>query len=60
MPTPQIAKMRYCFNCGAEIGVFTSFDYDELDTCGKPECERESRAEAREQNQDDLDWGRHE
>ena len=35
------AKMRHCFNCGAEIGVY--IDYDNLDTCGEPECNRAAR-----------------
>lgn len=37
----KIAPMRYCFYCGEEIGRY--FYYDKLDTCGKPECEREAR-----------------
>lgn len=52
------ARMRHCFYCGEELGVFTSHDYDPLDTCGKRECEREARAEAREQIEEDRDWGR--
>lgn len=41
----QVVKptMRYCFNCGEELGVMKSIDYDPLDTCGKAECEREAR-----------------
>jgi hypothetical protein len=51
-------KMRHCFYCGEEIGIFASIDYDPLDTCGKRECEREAHAEAREQIEEDRDWGR--
>lgn len=53
MPT---AKMRYCFNCGEEIGVYA--DYDRLDDCGKMECQREVRhilAAEREEAHDQLD-----
>lgn len=56
-------KMRHCFNCGAELGVYA--DYDPLDTCGANECEREARIavsqqrdEAHEQLDRDLGWGR--
>jgi hypothetical protein len=45
----QPKKMRHCFFCGDELGLLASCDYDPLDTCGKQECEREARAEAREQ-----------
>jgi hypothetical protein len=27
----RLAKQRYCFNCGADIGVYT--DYDRMDDC---------------------------
>lgn len=36
-------KMRHCFNCGAELGVLSSAEYEPLDTCGKRECDREAR-----------------
>lgn len=49
-------KMRYCFNCGEELGIFAAIDYDQFDTCGKRECEREARAERREQIHEDRDW----
>lgn len=40
--------MRFCCNCGAELGRYR--DYDRLDTCGKAECNREaSDAAAAEQ-----------
>lgn len=57
----NMAKMRRCFYCGDEIGVYS--DYDRLDTCGKQECEREAsnevrqrRDEAHEQLDRDLGW----
>jgi hypothetical protein len=57
------AKMRHCFNCGDELGVYA--DYDSLDTCGKQECERAARKAAREDREEAhrrLDaargWGR--
>ena len=55
------AKMRYCFNCGEELGV--SAWYEPLDTCGKWECEGAARdaraterAEAREKLDRDRGW----
>lgn len=43
-------KMRHCFNCGAELGVYAY--YDPLDTCGALECNREARnAEAAERDE---------
>lgn len=54
-------KMRHCFYCGDELGVYA--DYDPLDTCGKPECNREAgyaqaqeRDEAHDQLDRDLGW----
>lgn len=54
-------KMHYCFNCGAELGVYA---YAEpLDHCGAIECQREAqnalaqeRAEAHEQLDRDMGW----
>jgi hypothetical protein len=53
--------MRYCFNCGAELGCYA--DYGRLDTCGAMECERAARDEARaerdeahEQLDRDMGW----
>ena len=37
------APMRHCGNCGEELGRY--YDYHYTDTCGKPECDREARAE---------------
>jgi hypothetical protein len=48
------AKLRHCFFCGEEIGFYA--DYDQLDTCGKRECEREAQIEAREIAQEENDW----
>lgn len=44
------AKMRHCFNCGAELGVYA--DYEPLDTCGSPQCEREAMNAFREERED--------
>jgi len=38
-------KMRYCFYCGAEMGVYA--DYDKLDTCGRAACDRAAKEEMR-------------
>jgi len=43
-------KMRRCFACGEEMGAY--FDYDRLDTCGKPECDREARDAARHEREE--------
>ena len=51
-----LARMRHCFWCFAEIGVIASEDYDDFDTCGKPECEHEGRIERREQRLEEQDW----
>jgi hypothetical protein len=55
--------MRHCFNCGEELGILSSADYEPLDTCGKRECDREARdamaverAEAHEQLDRDRGW----
>lgn len=55
-------KLRHCFNCGSEMGVYA--DYDPLDTCGQTECNREAAAsmaqqrdEAHEQLDRDLGYG---
>ena len=37
------AKMRHCFNCGVELGLYEDKHYDKLDTCGHPTCERKVR-----------------
>ena len=57
------AKMRHCYFCGEELGVYA--DYDRLDTCGKPECERDARdcaqaerEEAHERLDRDMGWDR--
>lgn len=62
MTKMNATKMRYCFNCGAELGAYS--DYDQLDTCGATECEREAqraaaieRSEAHDQLDRDRGWG---
>lgn len=57
------AKMRHCYWCGEELGVYA--DWDRFDTCGKIECERAvrddmraARDEAHEQLDRDLGWRR--
>lgn len=57
------AKTRRCWNCGADMGVIENKFYDSRDTCGKPECERESRDvayaerdEAHERLDRDMGW----
>ncbi len=50
------AKMRHCFYCGEELGIYA--DYDRLDHCGKRECSRaalDSIQEEREEAHDKLD-----
>lgn len=56
-----VARMRYCFYCGDELGVYA--DWEPLDTCGKSACEREARytaeenrAEAHERLDRNLGW----
>jgi len=58
-----MAKMRHCWNCGAEMGVIENRYYDRGDTCGQMECEREARnaaqaerEEAHEQLDRDMGW----
>jgi hypothetical protein len=51
--------MRYCFNCGEEIGRYA--DYDQLDTCGKLKCDRVARdamAQERDEAHERLDRDR--
>lgn len=45
----KTAKMRHCFNCGEELGVYA--DYDRLDTCGKRECNRAAQDCVEEERQ---------
>ena len=66
MDKPKTLKMRHCFYCGEELGLYENRHYDKYDTCGKRECEREvrdifqaERDEAHEQLDRDLgyrDW----
>lgn len=57
------AKMRHCFYCGEELGVYA--DYDPLDSCGKAECNREAsraheseRVDAHKRLDRDMGWDR--
>ena len=36
-------KLRHCWHCGDEMGVYAQ--WDRMDTCGKRECERAVREE---------------
>jgi hypothetical protein len=54
--------MHHCFNCGEELGPRDRWS-DNLDTCGKTECEREARYaraterdEAHRQLDEDRGW----
>lgn len=56
-------KERFCWNCGASMGVIENRYYDSRDTCGATECDREARyqaeserAEAHEQLDRDMGW----
>lgn len=53
-------RMKYCFNCGEELGLAPSFDR-EPDSCGKAECDRELRwqlADERDAAHEQLDRDR--
>ena len=59
--TKSTAKMRYCFICGCEIGIYENRFHNRTDTCGERECERDVRnmyeqegAEAHEKLDRDL------
>lgn len=49
----SVPKMRHCFNCGEELGVYA--DYDPLDTCCAIECNREARNAIEDARQDAHD-----
>jgi hypothetical protein len=56
-------RMRHCFNCGTELGLFVGRDYDRRDTCGAPECDqvlrdlvREERDDAHRRLDEDMGW----
>ena len=44
-------KVRYCWNCGEDMGFIENRYYDRMDTCGKRECEREARNAFEEERQ---------
>jgi hypothetical protein len=57
------AKERFCFNCGASLGVVEDRHHDRLDTCGARDCEREVHDMLREQHEEaheqldrDMGW----
>ena len=57
------ARMRFCWNCGAEMGLIEDKHYDSRDTCGALECQRaeqdaaaQERAEAYERLDRDLGY----
>lgn len=59
--TMKTPKMRHCFNCGEELGVYA--DHDPLDDCGNQECQRaardamhEEREAAHERLDRDMGW----
>ena len=63
-PKKPTARERFCFNCGASLGVIEARLYDSRDTCGALECEREARdayQQEREEAHRELDeqrgWG---
>jgi len=35
-------RMQYCFNCGAELGVYRTYSGDPPEVCGAAECQREA------------------
>lgn len=62
-PTAK-ARERFCFNCGASLGVIEDRYYDRTDTCGDRECERAARDQAECEREDaheqlDRDMGWH-
>jgi hypothetical protein len=56
------ARMRHCWFCGDELGMIEDRNYERTDTCGKLECNRETREAARADRDEaheqlDRDWG---
>jgi hypothetical protein len=49
-------RMQRCFNCDAQIGIYSDADYDDFDNCGKVECRREASIELREREYERRDW----
>lgn len=61
--TAPSAKERFCWNCGASLGVLPRWQWEHGDTCGDAACEREARDaqraerdEAHEQLDRDMGW----
>jgi hypothetical protein len=55
-------RMQHCAWCGAELGVYEG-RYDEPESCGRSECNREVNAMYREMREDaherldrDMGW----
>jgi hypothetical protein len=46
------AKMRYCWNCGAEMGVIEDHCYVYSDTCHKYSCRRAEREQPSDEIRD--------
>jgi len=54
----SLPRMRFCWQCGEELGLIEDRNYDPMDTCGKRECEREAREAERarrEEAHEELD-----
>lgn len=47
-------KMQYCHYCGEELGAYAP-TYNEPQSCGRRECERELRAMVREERELERD-----
>lgn len=45
-------KIRHCWVCGEDMDIIEDRYFDRHDTCGKQECEREAREEARAERED--------
>lgn len=64
MNTPtHPGKVRFCWNCGADMGFIENRYFDRTDTCGATECIRaardalaQERNEAHEQVDRDMGW----
>ena len=57
----KLARMRYCFNCGSELGCYA--EHDPLDNCGRRDCQRavrdvlrEERASAHDRLDREMGW----
>lgn len=51
-------KMRFCFNCGEELGFYSAAYENRFEACSKLECQREERdayQQEREEAHEQLD-----